>query len=154
MLASLVDFCESTFTESWDREWDLSRKFLRVENENESSKGFFESREWEWECSRNFLRVENENESSQGFFWELRMRMRVLMKKLRVEIENETLNFSRMRAYLWELRVRMRLSNFWEWETIFLLWSWLSWFWAGETFLSKRLLNVRKEFCLKLIPAA
>ena len=69
----LADFCESKFTESRDREWDLSRIFLRVENENESSK---------------------------GIFWELRLRMRVLKDFLRPE--NETLNFSRMRAHLWE----------------------------------------------------
>ena len=45
----ITDFCESTFTESRDREWDFSRKFLRVENENESSGGK--------------LRVEIENET-------------------------------------------------------------------------------------------
>ena len=44
-----VDFCESKFTESRDREWDLSRKFLRVKNENESSGLKIESWEWEWE---------------------------------------------------------------------------------------------------------
>ena len=32
-----TDFCESKFTESRDRELDFSRKFLRVENENEIS---------------------------------------------------------------------------------------------------------------------
>ena len=48
------DFCESKFTESWDREWDFWREFLRVENENESSRGKIESREWEWEfCGEN-----------------------------------------------------------------------------------------------------
>ena len=33
----LPDFCKSKFTEIEDRERDFSRKFLRVENENESS---------------------------------------------------------------------------------------------------------------------
>ena len=101
------DFCESKFTESWDREWDFSRKFLRVENENETS---------------------------QGNFWGLRMRMRVLMIKLRVEIENETLNFSRMRTIIWESRLRMRLSNFREWEPLFESrdWEWDSQFFEIE----------------------
>ena len=45
----LADFCESKFAESRDREWDLSWKVLRVENENESSWAKSESREWEWE---------------------------------------------------------------------------------------------------------
>ena len=45
----IADFCESTFTESRDREWDFSKKFLRAENENESSRGKIESWEWEWD---------------------------------------------------------------------------------------------------------
>ena len=55
---SFKDFCESTFAESRDREWDFSKKFVRAENENESSRGK--------------MRVENENESSEEKeSWEL-----------------------------------------------------------------------------------
>ena len=43
----ISDFCERTFTESRDREWDFSKKFLRAENE--SSRGKMESWEWKWE---------------------------------------------------------------------------------------------------------
>ena len=47
-----ADFCESRFTESGDWELDFSKKFLRVEDENESFGGK--------------LKVENENEFSEG----------------------------------------------------------------------------------------
>ena len=43
----MTDFCESTFTESRDQEWDFSKKFLR--DENESSRGKIDSQEREWE---------------------------------------------------------------------------------------------------------
>ena len=60
------DFCESKHTESRDREWDFSGKFLRVENENESVGGKIEIWEWEFAGKKN------------------------------IEIEHETLKFSRM----------------------------------------------------------
>ena len=43
----LPDFCETMFAERRDQGWDFSKKFLRAENENESSRGKIES--WEWE---------------------------------------------------------------------------------------------------------
>ena len=84
------DFCESKFTESRDREWDFSWKFLRFENENESYRGKIESREWEWEFRGNI-------ESQEWEFW----------GKNRVEFWYETLESSRMGV---RLRLRVHCS--------------------------------------------
>ena len=127
------DFCESMFTESRDREWDFSGKFLRVENENESSGGKIESREWEWEFwGKNRVDIWYETlESSRMRVW-LRLRVHCSMtfsieilmieaSKLNEMLENLpqkctkfvldlyiwTLIFSRV--WEWELRMRMRV---------------------------------------------
>ena len=56
-----TDFCKIKFTERKDQEWDITRKFLRIENENESYGGK--------------LRVKNENENSGD---KMRLKMRLL----------------------------------------------------------------------------
>ena len=61
---TVAEFCESKFTKSRDREWDFSRKFLRVENE--SSRWKIESWEWEWEFwGGNEIEIENETPNFQ-----------------------------------------------------------------------------------------
>ena len=138
------DFCESIFTESRDREWDFSRKFLRVENESSGRK--IESRKWEFWGK---MRVEIENETLDFSRMRVWLKLRVHFCRLLVMeslwLKHKNCNVILKKLPIKSTKINLDFSNFWELDNE--SWEW-EWEFSQQIWESRS--RMRREFSLRV----